>query len=159
MRKLDHCGIYLIIAGTYTPLCLLALDQAIGRKILLQVWTGTTFGILQALFSRGGAGSKGISAALYIALGWIVLPYSQQLNESLGPLAASLIVAGGVIYTLGAVNYALKYPDPWPEVFGYHELFHAAVILASILHFGAIRLIVAEEREKMCVAAALAAFA
>lgn len=147
MRKLDHAGIYGIIAGTYTPLCLLALDKGLGDRLLLQVWTGATVGILQSVFSKSGAGSKVISAILYIALGWIVLPYSHQLELALGGTSTALLVAGGIIYSVGAVIYAARWPDPAPSTFGYHELFHAAVILAAVLHFGAVRHIVHAARE------------
>jgi hemolysin III len=149
MRKLDHVGIYCIIAGTYTPLCLLALDEETGRRLLLQVWIGAAAGIAHSFMSRGGAGSKATSALLYIALGWIVLPYARQLKIVLGAQATALVAAGGVIYSLGAVIYAAKWPDPSPEVFGYHELFHAAVIVASALHFGAVRSVVSGAKDAL----------
>ncbi|KAH7624015.1 hypothetical protein Ndes2526B_g01267 [Nannochloris sp. 'desiccata'] len=152
MRKLDHVGIYCIIAGTYTPLCLLALDEVTGRRLLLQVWTGAAAGIAHSFMSRGGAGSKAMSALLYVALGWIVLPYARQLKVVLGPGATYMVVAGGVIYSLGAVIYAAKWPDPSPEVFGYHELFHAAVIVASALHFGAVKSVVSGAKDALCAA-------
>jgi hemolysin III len=100
--------------------------------------------------SRGGAGSKAMSAMLYVALGWIVLPYARQLKVVLGPGATYMLVAGGVIYSLGAAVYAAKWPDPSPEIFGYHELFHAAVIVASALHFGAVRSVVSSARDALC---------
>lgn len=139
-------------AGTYTPLCLLALDEVTGRRLLLQVWTGAAAGIAHSSMSRGGAGSKAFSAILYVALGWIILPYARQLKVVLGPEATAMVVAGGVIYSLGAVVYASKWPDPSPEVFGYHEVFHAAVIVASALHFGAVRSVVGKARDALCAA-------
>lgn len=113
--------VFRFIAGTYTPLCLLAFDEAMGRRLLLQVWLGAGAGIIHSVFSKGGTGSKVLSAALYIALGWIALPYSQQMKAALGPGATGLVVAGGVIYSLGAVIYAAHWPDPYPEVFGYRK--------------------------------------
>jgi hemolysin III len=151
MRKLDHVGIYAIIAGTYTPLCLLALDEITGRRLLLQVWTGAAAGIAHSLMSKGGPGSKAMSAILYIALGWIILPYARQLKVVLGGQATALVVAGGVIYSLGAVVYAARWPDPAPETFGYHEIFHAAVVVASALHFGAVRSVVVDAaKDALC---------
>lgn len=142
MRRLDHCGIYALISGTYTPLCILSLDQDTGNHILKLVWGGALAGIAFTLLSKGGIGSKVLSAALYVALGWTILPYADQLKAALGPTATWLVVAGGVIYSIGAIIYALKWPDPFPSTYGYHEVFHAFVILAALLHFIAVRMIV-----------------
>ena len=126
------------------------MDEAVGRRLLIQVWMGAGAGIIQSMLSKGGTGSKVLSAALYVALGWIALPYSQQMRSALGPTATGLVVGGGVIYSLGAVIYAAKWPDPYPEVFGYPELFHAAVVLASILHFAAVRIVINTIKDQTC---------
>ncbi len=109
-------------------------------------------GIAQSLLSRGGSSSKLMSAALYVALGWMALPYTGAMKASLGPAATGLVVVGGVIYSLGAAVYAAHWPNPVPDVFGYHELFHAAVIVAAVLHFGAVRHVVVAAREAACAA-------
>lgn len=142
LRKLDHAAIFLLIAGTYTPLCVLGLDLATGHHVLKMVWVGAALGVVQSLASKkfGLASSKLISSAIYIALGWIIVPYSARLGQALGQPATGLIVAGGIVYSLGGLCYALKFPDPSPEVFGYHEVFHAFVIVASMLHFAAVRI-------------------
>jgi len=101
MRRLDHTSIYLLIAGTYTPLCLLALDQLTGRRLLLLVWLGAAAGIAHSLLNEGGFASKIFSATIYVALGWIVLPYASHLKTALGPLGVALIVAGGIVYSVG----------------------------------------------------------
>ncbi len=107
---------------------------------------------MQALFSRGGTSSKLLSALLYIALGWFALPYTGAMKASLGSGATALIVVGGVIYSLGAIIYAAHWPDPVPETFGYHEIFHAAVILAAGLHFVAVRHVIVAARMAACAA-------
>lgn len=91
-----------------------------------------------------------MSALLYVALGWIILPYARQLKVVLGPEATYMLVAGGVIYSLGAVVYAARWPDPAPEIFGYHEVFHAAVIVAAALHFGSVRAVVSSAKDQLC---------
>lgn len=142
MRKLDHCAIYGLIAGTYTPLCLAALDAATSRRLLVLVWAGAFAGIAQSLLSGNSFSSKARSALLYVLLGWIVVLYWTDIRQILGSEGAALLAAGGVTYSLGAVVYATKFPNPVPQTFGYHEVFHAAVILASIFQFIAVRLVV-----------------
>ncbi|EFN54069.1 hypothetical protein CHLNCDRAFT_36267 [Chlorella variabilis] len=158
MRRLDHAAIFLLIAGTNTPLALLALDstqaggclagwhaaagQGLGGqqcrsfRLLALVWGGALAGIAQCLFFSHAP--KAVAATLYVALGWAVLPFARQYHDALEGLDVGLIVAGGVIYSLGAVVYALKWPDPVPHVFGYHEVFHCFVTLAALLHFAAV---------------------
>lgn len=142
MRKLDHSAIYGLIAGTYTPLCLAALDAATSRRLLLMVWTGAFAGIADSLLSGGGMSSKARSALIYVLLGWVAVFYWADIRQILGSNGSALLFAGGVTYSLGAVVYATRFPDPAPQTFGYHEVFHALVILASIFHFIAVRLVV-----------------
>jgi len=134
MRRADHAAIYGLISGTYTPLCML-LDEATGSKLLRLVWSGAVAGMIHSFFSRGTLGSKGLSVAIYIALGWVVLPYSSDFAKVLPPTSILLLVGGGIFYSVGAVMYACHWPDPSPSMFGYHEVFHSAVIVAAALHF------------------------
>lgn len=136
MRRLDHAAIFLLIAGTNTPLALLALQPPQATKLLSLVWGGALVGIAQCLFFTRAP--KALAASLYVGLGWAVLPFVEEYKEALQPLDVALIVAGGVIYSVGAVVYAVKRPDPFPETFGYHEIFHTFVTLAALLHFAAV---------------------
>jgi hemolysin III len=131
-RRLDHSAIFLLIAGTYTPFCLL-LGGAAGRAVLAVVWTGAAMGVAQAVVWP--TAPKPLIAGIYVALGWVIVPVMPALARSLGAPAVALLGAGGVAYTVGAVVYALRRPDPFPRVFGYHEVFHALVVVAATLHF------------------------
>lgn len=133
MRRLDHSAIFLLIAGTFAPICLLALPEESGMKLLTIVWIVGLLGIFQSLFWIHAP--KWLSAILYVAMGWLAGPYIAEFNAALGFSSVVLLIVGGVIYTLGAVVYALKKPNPFPTVFGYHEIFHILVIIAAILHF------------------------
>ena len=142
MRRLDHSAIFLLIAGTYTPFCLL-LGGATGRTMLAVAWAGAAAGVLQSiLWVRA---PKPLVAALYVLLGWVVVPVVPALRAALGTGALALLATGGLLYTLGAVVYASRRPDPLPRVFGYHEVFHGLVIAAAACHFavvaGAVRAI------------------
>lgn len=132
MRRLDHSAIFFLIAGTYTPICLLALPGRPGEQLLLIVWTGAFIGILQSLFWVSAP--KVLVTALYVLLGWAGVRSVGQLRDT----GVLLVACGGLSYTVGAVVYALKRPNPAPKTFGYHEIFHALVIVASILHFTAV---------------------
>jgi hemolysin III len=132
MRRLDHAAILLLIAGTYTPFCLL-LGGKTGNALLVLVWSGAALGLLRAiLWARA---PRPLVAAIYVLLGWVVVPVMPSLLAVLGPQAVALLGAGGLVYTLGAVVYATRRPDPIPRVLGYHEVFHAMVIAAAALHF------------------------
>ena len=144
MRRLDHAAIFLIIAGTYTPLCLLGIGGASGTRLLLIAWTGALAGILRATLWVHAP--RALSAILYVALGWIVLGYLPELRAGAGLAGMVLLGIGGLLYTVGAVIYALRRPDPWPKVFGYHEIFHALVIAASLCHFVVVLLLVRAAR-------------
>jgi hemolysin III len=137
MRRLDHAAIYLLIAGTYTPLCLL-LGGGTGRSMLAVAWGGAALGILQSLLWVRAP--KAVSAAIYLVLGWVVLPVVPALLRALGPGALALLAAGGLAYTLGAVVYATRRPDPFPRVLGYHEVFHALVVVAAALQLAVVAL-------------------
>jgi hemolysin III len=132
MRRLDHSAIFFLIAGTYTPVCLL-LPAASGERLLALVWAGAAAGILQSLLWVRAP--KVLSAVIYVLLGWVVVTALPALRAALGPGAIALLFAGGAAYTIGAVVYATRRPDPFPRVFGYHEVFHALVVAAAACHF------------------------
>lgn len=133
MRRLDHAAIYFLIAGTMTPICLLTLPETSGRNLLIIAWIVAVAGmLLSTVFTNT---PKWLNALLSIAAGLMVVPYLSEMAASLGPVNLGLIISGGVVYVLGALAYAFKKPDFFPQVFGYHEIFHILVILGAALHF------------------------
>jgi len=133
VRRLDHSMIFVLIAGTYTPLCLLVLNTAWWISLLSVVWGIAGAGIiLKVAWPRA---PKWLSVAFYLTIGWLALVATPQLVSlfTTGPLA--LLLLGGLLYTLGGVIYALRKPNPFPRLFGYHELFHLLVIAGSVLHY------------------------
>ena len=136
MRRADHASIFVLIAGTYTPLALLGLRSEQGDVLLLAVWCGALVGVVKSLLWINAP--KIVAPILCVALGWAVVPYWNEAHTGLGTQALALVFAGGVVYTLGAIFYALKRPALWPSVFGYHELFHACTLIAATLHFIAV---------------------
>jgi len=135
-QRADHAMIFAFIAGTYTPLCMLGLDRAAGPRLLALVWTCAALGIVRALLWP--TAPRAVSASLYVVVGWLAIAYLPEILRAFDPLGLALMLAGGVCYTTGAVIYALRRPDPMPAVFGYHEVFHALVIVAGGCHFAAI---------------------
>jgi hemolysin III len=140
MRRIDHAGVYLLIAGTYTPVSLIALGGAWRPAILAIVWTGAAAAIVLK-FAWVDA-PKWLAAAIGIALGWVAVVALPQLASHVQPAAVILLIVGGLAYTAGAIVYARRRPDPVPAVFGYHELFHALTIVAVSCQYTAIALIV-----------------
>jgi hemolysin III len=136
MRRLDHSMIYLLIAGTYTPFALLVLHGGLARAILITVWSGAALGIALKLLWPDTP--KWLTATVYVALGWVAVAAFPQLAGEIGPGGIALIAGGGVLYTAGAIVYALRRPDPAPDVFGYHEIFHVLVIAAALLQYVAV---------------------
>jgi hemolysin III len=136
MRRVDHAGIYLLIAGTYTPVCLLVLDGTWRLVILVIVYAGAAAAV--ALKFAWVDAPKWLAAVLGIALGWTGVVVLPQLATRLEPAAVALLGAGGLMYTAGAIVYARRRPDPLPSVFGYHEVFHALTILAVACQYVAI---------------------
>ena len=136
MRRLDHAAIYLLIAGTYTPFGLLALSGAWRWTVLPVVWGGALAAIVLKLAWVDAP--KWVAAGIALALGWIGLVALPQLWDHTGLAGLLLLAAGGVLYTGGAVVYARGRPDPYPAVFGYHELFHALVIAAAACQYAAV---------------------
>jgi hemolysin III len=140
LRRLDHSMIYVLVAGTYTPFALLVLAPALGWAILGVVWAGALAGVVLSLVWIDKP--RWLSAVLYVALGWVAVVVLPQLWDRAGVMAAALLATGGVLYTLGAVVYARRRPDPAPRVFGYHEVFHVLVIAAAAVQFAAVALAV-----------------
>lgn len=140
MRRLDHSAILLLIAGTYTPFALLAFDGRIADVILIVVWAGAAAGLVLNLAWVDAP--KLLTALVFIALGWVGVVAVPELFD-LGVAPAVLVFVGGGLYTLGALAYALKWPNPAPSTFGYHEIFHLLVIGAAVVHFVAIAAFVA----------------
>lgn len=144
LRKLDHSSIFLLIAGTYTPLCVLAMGPASGPRLLAMVWTGAAAGVLQTL--AWPLAPRPIKTGLYLLLGWLVVAYGREVYAALGPGGAVPGALGGLLYTVGGVVYGARWPNPWPATFGHHEIFHAFVIAASVCHFYMVALLVGRAR-------------
>ena len=136
MKRLDHSMIFLFIAGTYTPVSVLALPAATATWVLAVVWGGALAGV--ALKLAWPTAPAWVGVPIYVALGWVAVFVLPGLLAGGGVAALVLLLAGGALYTVGAVMYALRRPDPWPATFGYHEFFHAATVLAAICHHVAI---------------------
>lgn len=137
LRRLDHSSIYLLIAGSYTPLCLMALRGWFGGLLLAAVWITAVVGVVLKLgwFDR----TNRIGGVLYIVMGWAAVAAMPSFASALSTTSMALLIAGGVIYTAGAVVLAKRFPNPFPRVFGYHEVWHAMVVVAAVLHYAAIR--------------------
>jgi hemolysin III len=136
MRRLDHSMIFVLIAGTYTPVALLAVHGWSASAVLVVVWAGALGGIVFKLAWIDAP--KWLFAIVYVALGWVAVAVMGQLPATIGWLGVAGLAAGGLLYTIGAVVYASGRPDPAPRVFGYHEVFHALVIAAAGLHYAVI---------------------
>jgi hemolysin III len=136
MRRVDHAGVYLLIAGTYTPVSLFALHGNWRLVVLTVVWAAAVGAIVLKCAWVGGP--KWLAAALAIAIGWVAVVALPQFISHLPPAAVVLLVIGGLIYTAGGIVYARRRPDPAPAVFGYHELFHALTIVAVTCQYVAI---------------------
>jgi hemolysin III len=131
--RIDHSAIFIFIAASYTPVALLVLDGSLAWILFAAAWAGALGGV--TLSVAWISAPRALFAATYVALGWIALVALPELVSSLPLAPLVLIGAGGLLYTAGAVVYALRRPDPWPSVFGFHEVFHALVIVAAALQF------------------------
>jgi hemolysin III len=136
MRRLDHSMIFLLIAATYTPVLVLGLDGLVPAVILGLVWAGAAAGVALKLVWISAPGR--VAVWLYVVLGWVGFALLPEVVRSAGAVPAVLFIAGGVLYTTGAVVYVRRRPDPRPAVFGFHEVFHLFVIAAAAAHFIAI---------------------
>ncbi len=138
LRRIDHSNIFFLIAGTYTPIATLALVPAQGTLLLTLVWSGALLGVgLRVLWLNA---PRWIYVPLYLLLGWAAVMYTPELWEANQAMMV-LVVAGGLLYTLGAVVYATKWPNPSAAVFGFHEIFHVFTVLAFVCHWSAVFLI------------------
>ena len=133
LRRIDHSTIFVFIAASYTPPALLILDGWVQTVVLAGVWIGALAGVIFSVVWISAP--RALVAGTYLGLGWIALIALPQLVERLEPIPLSLIVIGGVLYSIGALVYARRRPDPWPRTFGFHEVFHAFVIAAAAAHF------------------------
>lgn len=133
MRKADHIMIFIYIAASYTPICMIALSKNLGWIVLIAVWSVAVAGILIKIFWMNAP--RWLSTLIYILMGWLAIVIIYPLINAL-PLAALMwLLIGGIFYTIGALIYALKRPDPFPGILGFHEIFHLFVLLGSFSHF------------------------
>jgi hemolysin III len=136
MQRLDHSMIFVLIAGTYTALCLLVLHHVWAYVVLGLVWAGAIAGIVMKVW--GMERTRHVTSAMYIVLGWLAVLIAPLLVTRVGAPVLALIAAGGVLYTLGAIVLLRRRPDPNPLVFGYHEVWHVMVVTAAACHYAAI---------------------
>ena len=134
LKRIDHANIFLLIAGTYTPISVLALPPEKSTLLLSLVWGGALIGILFRVFWVGAP--RWLYVALYLVLGWAAVMYIGDLFAA-NAVMMTLVLVGGLLYTVGAVVYALKRPNPWPGHFGFHEIFHVCTVLAFLCHWTA----------------------
>jgi len=140
LKRMDHSNIFLIIAGTYTPFALLLLPPDQTRSLLLIAWIGAVGGVLFRVFWVGAP--RWLYTPIYVALGWVAVFYLKPLYEAGGAAVVTLIAVGGLLYTLGAVVYGTKRPDPSPRWFGFHEIFHVLTVAAFVVHYIAVSMAV-----------------
>jgi hemolysin III len=136
MKRADHSMIFVFIAGCYTPLALLAMPRDTGMLVLAIVWGGALAGVMLKMWWPSAP--RWVGVPLYLILGWVAVAFAATLLHGAGVAAIVLLAAGGVFYSIGAVMYALKWPNPWPTTFGHHEFFHACTAVAATCHYIAI---------------------
>lgn len=139
LRRFDHANIFLIIAGTYTPFAVLLLQPSSARTLLAVVWGGALLGTALHLFWTHAP--RWVYTPIYVMLGWVAIFYLVPFLHAGGVAVVVLLIVGGVLYTLGAVVYAAKRPDPSPRFFGFHEVFHAFTLAAFVVHYVAVSLV------------------
>ena len=140
LHRLDHANIYLIIAGTYTPIALLALHGTYRVVVLTTIWTGAIAGIAFRILWRRAP--RWLTTAVYLVLGWVAIGVLPQLLRGAGIAALLLVIAGGLLYSAGGLVYVMRRPDPSPRWFGFHEVFHAFTIAAYMAQYIAVLLLV-----------------
>lgn len=136
LRRMDHTNIFLIIAGTYTPLSVILLDAPTERTLLIIVWSGALVGLLMRVFWLNAP--RWLYTPIYVALGWVAVWFLPDFADAGGAAILWLVIAGGIAYTLGAVVYGLKRPNPSPRWFGFHEIFHTLTVVGYTCHFVAV---------------------
>jgi len=132
LKRLDHANIFLIIAGSYTPFAVLLLPDGPGHTLLWIVWSGAVAGVAFRVLWVGAP--RWLYVPVYVALGWVAVAYLPQLLAGGGPGVVTLVILGGVFYTLGGLVYGIKRPNPSPRWFGFHEVFHTLTVVAFVLH-------------------------
>ena len=133
LRKLDHSAIYLLIAGTYTPICLHFFTGFWSWGMLAIIWTMALTGVIVKLFVINAP--RWLNAGVYLVMGWLSLLGVKEILNTMPAAAIAWLTLGGVLFTMGAVIYVSKRPDPWPGVFGFHEIWHIFIILAALAHY------------------------
>lgn len=136
LRRVDHAMIPVFIAGTYTPFCMIALNDSLGYRVLASVWILSVGGLLKSLYWIHAP--RWVPAVLYVAMGWLSMIMIMPLWSALTHLSFFCLLLGGLSYSVGAIIYAKKWPDPWPPIFGFHEIWHLFVLGGSIFHFAAV---------------------
>ena len=139
MRRLDHSMIFVLIAGSYTPFCLLVLHGTTALVVLAVVWGGAAIGVGTKMYR---VDLHVLSGFLYVGLGWVAVVTFPSLLRTLDAPEIVLLVTGGLLYTLGALTLATRRPNPWPRIFGYHEWWHAMTVLAAACHYTVILMVV-----------------
>lgn len=138
LKRFDHANIFLLIAGTYTPISLLALPLDKGITLLIVVWAGALVGIAFRVFWINAP--RWLYVPLYVILGWAAVFYAPDIFAA-DPAAMVLVIVGGLLYTVGSIVYGVKRPNPWPNAFGFHEIFHTLTVLAFLCHWTAALLV------------------
>ncbi len=133
LKRIDHIAIFYLIAGTYTPFCLIALKDGIGWWLFGTAWGIAFAGTLMKIFWLHAP--RWLSTVLYLGMGWLCVFAIGPLSDALNSQALSWLVAGGIFYSIGALVYAFKWPDPWPEIFGFHDIWHLFVIAGAASHY------------------------
>lgn len=139
MMRVDHSVVFVFIAATYTPFALVAMPPHIGAEVLTIVWTGAAAGVV--LKMAWPSTPRWLGVPLYLLLGYVAIWFAEVLLDGAGFAVVALLVAGAVLYTIGALFYGVRWPDPWPQTFGHHEFFHAFTTAAAACHFVAIWLV------------------
>src|SRR6202034_1869198 len=140
MKRLDHSAIFVFIAGSYTPFALLAMPPRTVVEVLAIFWAGALAGA--ALKMSWPSAPRWVGIPLYLLLGWAAIFFAGSLLDGGGPIVVGLLVLGGVLYNVGAILYGIRWPNPWPHTFGYHEFFHAFTAAAAISHYVAVWFVV-----------------
>ena len=139
-RRLDHSMIFVFIAGTYTPFALLSFEGTTKWLVLVMVWSGAAFGLVLELVWIDSP--RWLSAIAYLVVGWVGVLAMPQMFSAVGIAGGVLLVVGGGLYTVGALIYAAKWPNPFPRTLGFHEIFHLLVVAAAVTQFVAVSLVV-----------------
>jgi len=140
MMRADHSLIFVFIAACYTPLAVLAMPPQVGTEVLIIVWSGAAAGV--ALKLLWPSAPRWVGVPLYLLLGYVAVWFAETLLDGAGVTVVALLIAGAVLYNLGAICYGTRWPNPWPNHFGHHEVFHAFTAAAAVCHFAAIWLVI-----------------